>query len=184
MEKSILNSSCSLKSCVQKPQLAEQVPGSNTTLVMMRCFKAAIYYRYQAIVRLFHSSWVWQRMSDLMTGNNISNFFLVTSIKCDFLNILWNIKRSHWCMKEEIAISLKVLLSSSLSFTPLLLTCSAASGSRWVSSRGTVNCIFLGLPVSMVALAVREEVRTKRRRRRMGWSEEGESEEEKSEELS
>lgn len=38
-----------------------------------------------------------------------------------------------------------------------LLICSAASGSRWVSSRGTVNCIFLGLPVSMVSLFVSEE---------------------------
>lgn len=44
-----------------------------------------------------------------------------------------------------------------------LLICSAASGSRWVSSRGTVNCIFLGLPVSMVALSIREDERRKRR---------------------
>lgn len=52
----------------------------------------------------------------------------------------------------------------------LLLTCSAASGSRWVSSRGTVNWIFLGLPVSMVALSVKKGNGTKRRRRRTEWS--------------
>lgn len=51
-----------------------------------------------------------------------------------------------------------------------LLICSAASGSKWVSSRGTVNCIFLGLPVSMVALSVREE-----NGRKKGMIEKGES---------
>lgn len=60
-----------------------------------------------------------------------------------------------------------------------LLICSAASGSKWVSRRGTVNCIFLGLPVSMVALSVKEEDRMKRKRKRRGRSKEGESVREK-----
>lgn len=38
-----------------------------------------------------------------------------------------------------------------------------------------MNCIFLGLPVSMVALSVKDQDRMKRRRRRRGQSEEGES---------
>ncbi|TNN82187.1 hypothetical protein EYF80_007555 [Liparis tanakae] len=42
----------------------------------------------------------------------------------------------------------------------------AGKKNRWGSSRGTVNCIFLGLPVSMVALSVKEEDRMKRKRRR------------------
>lgn len=46
-----------------------------------------------------------------------------------------------------------------------LLICSAASGSRCVSRRGTVNCIFLGLPLSMVALTVTEDEWMKKRRR-------------------
>lgn len=62
----------------------------------------------------------------------------------------------------------------------LLLTCSAASGSRWVSSRGTVNWIFLGLPVSMVALSVKKGDGTKRRRRRRtDWSKQRQSVREK-----
>lgn len=72
-------------------------------------------------------------------------------------------------MHKETPKSLKVLNHPNyilpLAFIPLslLLTCSAASGSRWVSSRGTVNCIFLGLPVSMVVLSVKEGDRMKRR---------------------
>lgn len=61
------------------------------------------------------------------------------------------------------------------SFNPrfvFLLTCSAASGSRWVSSRGTVNWIFLGLPVSMVALSVKKGDGMKRR---MEWSKQRQS---------
>lgn len=76
--------------------------------------------------------------------------------------------------ESSLAQSASTLLKSKLwlkprwwkLLNPKLLTCSAASGSRWVSSRGTVNWIFLGLPVSMVALSVKKGNGTKRRRRR------------------
>lgn len=51
----------------------------------------------------------------------------------------------------EFSIEISVVMVMTLTFLyHVLHTCSAASGSRCVSSRGTVNCIFLGLPVSMV----------------------------------
>lgn len=66
------------------------------------------------------------------------------------------------CMRDTKSSKKTPLTSSFISFF-FLLTCSAASGSRWVSSRGTVNCIFLGLPVSMAVLSVKEGDRAKKK---------------------
>ena len=162
-----------------KRQPVNKVPGSNRNSLCGFCEAAVspqtvLWHFCTQLTELFYSSRVAQlrlHLLALTTGINVSQlfcfFFLLHLLQVMKHTFPLKVLSCHKAWNKKKTLQTLEVLNYILPFyCPLHLTCSAASGSRWVSSRGTVNCIFLGLPVSMVALSVKEEDRANRRRRR------------------